>query len=288
MMGRLIGTHCLTAFRLGVVASVVSSFAHADLVISSVDSPVTITFDETLAGVNQNRFLGEGLSPSPTFGQLDSDSWEIDTGTATLPFGDTSDPPSSLFAGGDPQGPVTVGGLYSFNPSGVNRALGVQPHDDHFTPGTITLRVLNNTGAEISLWNVAYEIFAFNDKLQSTSMDFSYATGMETPGAFVLVPSLDFDSMSTPDGAWTAAIPRSTLLSASVAAGGHLFLRWTINTSSEEGDASLHDEIALDTIQVIAASVPEPSAFLFGAIVAGIAGLVTVGQRRADRSRLRP
>jgi hypothetical protein len=240
----------------------------SDLVISFADAPVVINFDETLAGVNQNRFLGEGFATSPTFGQLDSDSWEVDAGSGIMPFGGSAGPPPTLFAGGDPQGPVAVAGLFSANTSGINRALGIQPHNDHFTPGTVTLRVLNNTGNGISTWNIAYELFAFNDTSRSTSIGFSYAVGTTTPGPFTPIGALDFTSTLIADSVWTSAIPRSTDLPVSVAAGEHLFLRWTFNTSSQDGAAVSHDEIALDSISVSAVTaVPEPSAVLFALVV---------------------
>jgi hypothetical protein len=272
MMGRGIVVQCVRLFCLGEVV-LFAATARADLVISFADSPVVITFDETLAGVNQNQFRGEGFAPEPTFGQLDSDSWEIDAESATMPFGGSAGPPPTLFAGGDPQNAVAFEGVFSANTSGTNRALGIQPHNDHFTPGTITLRILNDTGANISAWNVAYDLFAFNDTGRSTSMDFSYAVGMTTPGTFAPVPLLDFDSATIADGIWSSAVPKSAELPANVAAGGHLFLRWTVNTSNQEGIAIFHDEIALDNISVTAVAVPEPGAFLICGGVAALAGL---------------
>ena len=239
----------------------------ADLVIDFADTPTSVvTFEGTLAGVNQNKFLGEGLASSPSFGQLDSDSWEVDAGSELLPFGGSATT-GTIFGAGNSPGNTNVAGLYSFDTGGGNIALGIQPHIDHFTPGTIILRVLNDTGATVSSWDVSYDIFAYNDTNASTSIDFSYAVGTTTPGTFNPL-SLDFDSPFVQDvvAAWGGPTNKSTSIAASVADGTHLFLKWTFNSTG--GTSVVHDEVALDNISVTAVSaVPEPSAALFGLVV---------------------
>ena len=160
-------------------ASFFPAISSADLVINFADTPTVVTFEGTLANVNQNKFLGEGFASSPSFGQLDSDSWEVDAGSQLLPFGGSATT-GTIFGGGNTPGNTTLAGIYSFD-TGGNVALGVQPHIDHFTPGTIILRVLNHTGATVSSWDVSYDIFARNDTNASTSIDFSYAVGTTTP-----------------------------------------------------------------------------------------------------------
>jgi hypothetical protein len=270
MFGRMF-TVFLALGAAGVVF--VAPPAWADLVVSFADSPVVITFDDTLAGVNQNKFLGEGLAPTPSFGQLDSDSWEIDAGSALLPFGGSAST-GTIFAAAASTGNTSVAGLYSFDTGGGNSTLGIQPHVDHYSPGTIILRVLNNTGTTVSLWNVSYEIFAYNDTNASTSIDFSYAVGMTTPGSFTPL-ALGFNTTSMQDdvAAWSGPMNESTAIPASVADSTHLFLKWTFNSTG--GTSVVHDEIALDNISVMAVAVPEPSAAIF-ALAATVATFLRV------------
>jgi hypothetical protein len=257
----------------------------ADLVVSSVSTPVAITFDSTLTDVNNGEYLGEGFHSSPSNGQLDSDSWAVDAESATLSFGGTAGPGGVFGNGqfGDPIG-VNVGGLWSFDVGGGNSTLGVQPHGSHFTPGSITLRVRNDTGMTITSWSVAYDIFSFNDSSRSTSVDFSYAVGTTTPGSFTSVPLLEFDSPPESDSAaWSGPTTKSTVIADSVASGSHLFLRWTFNTSNQGAPANIQDEVALDNISVTA--VPEPGAVQFGAVLCAGVGLVWfIRQSRLERS----
>jgi hypothetical protein len=270
-------------FRFLCTASgpLIATPSSADLVVDFADTPAVVTFDGTLADVNQNKFLGEGLASSPSFGQLDSDSWEIDAGSELLPFGGSATT-GTIFGAGNSPGNTNVAGLYSFDTGGGNIALGIQPHVDHFTPGTIILRVLNDTGAMISSWDVSYDIYAWNDTNASTSVDFSYAVGTTTPGAFNPL-SLDFDSPLVQDvvAAWGGPTNKSTSIAASVADGTHLFLKWTINSTG--GTSVVHDEVALDNISVTAVSaVPEPRAALFGLVVILTTG-VCIALKRAPR-----
>jgi hypothetical protein len=256
------------------------SSATADLVISSIGTPAVITFDGTLVDVNENSYLGEGFNSTPSSGQLDSDSWELESGSDILPFGGSANF-DSLFARGIGISNVGFEGVYSFDTGAGNRTLGIQPHVDHFSPGTITLRLRNGTGTTISSWDIGYDIFAFNDKIASTSVDFSYAVGTTVPGGFTTVSAVHFESdLLSDDTAVWESTTRSTTINATVVANSNLFLRWTINST---GSLSIHhDEIALDDISIVAA-VPEPGAFVLVGLVCGVVSLAMAGRRIVDQ-----
>jgi hypothetical protein len=60
-------------------------------------------------------------------------------------------------------------------------------------------------------------------------------------------------------------------------------LKWTFNSTG--GTSVVHDEVGLDNIS-ITASIPEPSAFLFVGMVAGLTGLAVV-KRWVGRTKVR-
>jgi hypothetical protein len=282
MVTRVFVVFC-SSCALGSIALV--SPVVGDLVVTTIGETTLITFDDALTGVTNGEFLGEGFHSSPSNGQLDSDSWSVDAESTTLSFGGSASPGTEFGRGqlSDPTS-VNVGGLWSFDIGG-NSTLGVQPHGNYFTPGSITLRVRNDTGMMVTAWNIAYDIFHFNDSARSISIDFSYAVGMTTPESFTSVP-IDFDSPALGEAApsWSGPIAKSTVIPASVANESHLFLRWTFNTSDQGAPASIQDEVALDNISVTA--VPEPAALLFGMMLCGLIALIAFVKRRVKASCL--
>ncbi len=106
--------------------------------ISSLDFGNLISFDNTVSGVNNGAFTGSGLDASPSLGQLDSDAWQIEgmsdgntTFSGSYSAGD--------FANGQSSGQSSSGGLYAFEVSSKNYALGVQPIGSDFNSGAIIL-----------------------------------------------------------------------------------------------------------------------------------------------------
>jgi hypothetical protein len=262
----------------------ISQGLRADLVVGSINMAETIDFETSKSDVNVDAFVGTGFTPSPASGQLDSSSWRIVNNDGDLAFGGTAT--TGAFARGLSNTSVTDGGIWSFDTdnngtSGDSHALGLQPTTAHsiLNPGEIRLRIMNSTGSTVSSWEIDYDVFAFNDAGRSSTFNFSYSTDDVT---YTPVGALDFTSTEPADvmPAWTLAA-RSTLISASVADGDRLYLRWTIAFPGG-GNGSEFDQLALDNISV--AAVPEPAAVLFGGVVCGVIGL-SVGIRRIRATR---
>ncbi|GIW97258.1 MAG: hypothetical protein KatS3mg111_0591 [Pirellulaceae bacterium] len=143
-----------------------SASVHADLIFTAINTTETITF---------TGFDGSGFSPTPSSGQLDSNTWRV-TGLSegNGSFGGTHT--TGDFARETSSGGVGTGGIYAFNTgstSGVG--LGVQPTGEDFTPGTITLRLKNDTGVVIEDLEIAYDVFIYNDQNRSNSFNFQYS-----------------------------------------------------------------------------------------------------------------
>jgi hypothetical protein len=263
------------------VALLASATANAQLSLSQLFSVHTINFDGTVTGVSNGAFAGAGFQATPTTGQLDSDAWAM-TGWSDgdLAFGGTRTTASTDYTRGTSPGAVTTGGVYAFDvdPSAtVNRALGFQPGGGDWAPGTVTLKLVNNTGSVLSALDIAYTVYINNDQGRSSSFNFSYSADNAT---YTSVPSLDLTSPTTLDALGFVANQRSTTISGlNIAPGDSFYLRWS---SADVSGSGSRDEFALDDISVT--PVPEPSTYAAGIL----AVLVVCWTQRRRMAKLLP
>lgn len=248
-------------------------FALAFAGLMAVDSKAQLAIStlNTAGTINFSGFDGSGFASSPSAGQLDSDTWAVSgMSDGSVAFGGSGT--SGDFARGSSSGGETTGGIYAFDVGLGNIALGVQPGGSDWTPGDLTLRVQNNTGATVTSWNLSYDIFVYNDQNRANSFNFSWSTDDTTYNS---IAALDYTSTATADTtpAWVSNARSTTGLAATVAAGDFLYLRWTGNDVSGSGS---RDEFGLDNVSVTA--VPEPSTFVL--LLSGLVGLFFARRRR--------
>jgi hypothetical protein len=212
----------------------ISSYAlPAQLVLNGVGTAETIDF----AG-----FEGTGFSPSPSTGQLNSNTWAVSgMSEGDLPFG--GEITTGDFARGTTSGLVTTGGIYAVDILG-DQALMVQPTSDDFTPGTITLKLENNTGTTITQLDIAYDIYVLNDQGRANSFLFSHSSDDVT---YTPVPELDYTSPEAADFSPYSETMSYSITGLSIADGELFYIRWTGDDVSGSGS---RDEFALDNIYV--------------------------------------
>lgn len=231
------------AFLLSILLLSYNSFAQ--LSIDSDSTNYTVDFDNSLSGVNNGVFDGSGLTSSPASGNLDGDAWEIDGfSDGTHNFGDTNT--SGDFSRGTSTGGVSSGGLYAFEVATSNYALGFQGTSGDFTPGTMVLKVLNNTGAPITSIDVSYKIWVYNDQGRGSTLNFSHSTDNST---FTDVGALNHTTTLVADGSpsWVSIDKTTTIGSLNIAPGLSYYIKWS---SSDAGGSGSRDEIAIDDIIV--------------------------------------
>ncbi len=220
----------------------------SQLSVSSTNTNVIISFDATLSNVNSGAFTGAGINPTPTAGQLDGTAWAI-TGMSDGDYAfDDAAITTGDYARSDDNGGATTGGLYSFDLSalGTGYALGVQPTGSDFSPGTITLRITNNTGSTVTSIAIAYELWVSNDQNRSSSFNFSHSTS--SAGPYTSVGALDYTSTAAQDANSWQRNDRSTVITGlSIADGSDFFIRWT---GDDVGGSGSRDEFAIDDITV--------------------------------------
>ncbi len=232
---------------------------NGQLIISSAGSTTTIDFESTLTGSNQGLFSGGGLDAGATaVGRLDSNSWKVlGLSESSMAFGDMR--VSGDFARGTSAGGVTTGGVYAFDASafGGTIGLGVQPGGNDFTPGSITLKLNNNTGQAISNFALGYQVRIWNDQNRANSFNFSYSFDDSN---YIPVNFFDVTSEEVAVGSpsWELAFDGGTTGGGiTLSHGSDLFFRWSGDDVSGGGS---RDQFQLDNIKVSfhAAAVPEP------------------------------
>ena len=262
------------ALTVALVAGM-SAAAQAQLSLTNSSTTYLIGFDGTIAGVSNGPWAGSGFQSIPSSGQLDSDAWAV-TGWSdgSLAFGGTRT--TGDYARGTASAPVGTGGMYAFSGGAITTgtALGFQPGGSDWAPGTLTLRVQNNTTTTLSSVDLSYIVYVRNDQDRSSSFNFSFSTDDST---YTAVSSLDLTSTAAQDAMGFVSNSRSTTLSGfSLAPGDSIYLRW--NGADVAGNGS-RDEFGLDNIS-IAYAVPEPSVYMLLGV-----GILFCGQRFLRRKR---
>jgi hypothetical protein len=249
-------------FVILLFAFLITEVSYSQLSINSAGTNYIIDFDNTVSDVNNGQFAGIGFASNPSIGRLDSDAWEA-TGMSdgNLSFGGTRT--SGDFARGMSAGNVSTGGFYSFEVETGNYAIGMQPGGSDWTPGTITLRIQNNTGAVISSLNLSYEVWFYDDQSRSNSIEFLHSSDNIT---YITEPSLYFNSPASPlvVPEWYTVSRNITLTGITILDGDYYYLRWRGDDVSGSG---ARDEFALDDIIVsTTASTPPDDPTTFSSI----------------------
>lgn len=237
------------AFRaVFAAACLITLRAEAQLNVTAANTTYTITFDATLAGVNNGAFAGTGFQSVPGAGRLDSDAWSH-TGMSdgNLAFGGAGlagDHARGTTAPGN--APITTGGFYSFGGGSITgRALGIQPIISDWTPGTLTLRIVNNSGLNLTAFDLAYNLHIRNDQDRSNSLNCAWSTDNVN---YTNVPALAHTSTAPLDAfGFQANAKSATLTGFVVAPGSFFYVRWS---GDDVGGTGNRDEFALDDIAV--------------------------------------
>ena len=222
--------------------------AAAQLSIAAVNTPYTITFDASTAGVVNGAYDGSGFSPTPATGQLNSNAWAT-TGMSNgnLAFGGTNTTSDHARGTSSAAGGVTTGGFYAFNAANIgSRAFGIKANSLNWVPGTVTLRVQNTSGFTLNSIDIAYALWVNNSQSASSQFVFSWSANNST---YTKVGALDHTSPTFSDAAGYVVNNKSATISGmNVPDNAYLYLRW----SGFDATISLggRDEFALDNISI--------------------------------------
>lgn len=214
--------------------------------ILSTDTVHPLNFDTTEPLVNNGPFTGSGFALNPAAGQLNSNAWSVrGLADGDLVLGGINTNPG--FQRGSSNGGVSAGGVYAFMTSAGNAALGIQPTANDFNPGSVTLRMQNQTSVPITSLNIGYKVFIYNDQPGSSNFNFSHSADNSI---FTDVSQLNVISPAEADEnpTWKASYRVVTVTGLNIQPNAFYYLKWTGSTVT----AGTADEFALDDITVSA------------------------------------
>jgi hypothetical protein len=191
------------------------------------------------AGFAGSGFAGHEVA---TAGQLPSDNWSA-TGWSdgALSYGESKT--TGDYARGVANSAVSTGGFYSFMLGPDDASLGLQPGSSDFAPGSLTLRLANETGWPLYGLEVSYELRVRNDQGRSSSFELAVAGDDES---FVAVPSVAYVSPLAASGSeWQLTKAAAAVTSLQVPPAGYAYVRFT---SGDVGGSGYRDEFALDDL----------------------------------------
>ena len=142
--------------------------------------------------------------------------------------------------------------------------MGIQPGGADWSPGSITLRMQNNTGSTLTSLSVLYSLYVYNDQNRSSSFNFFHSSDNIN---YNQISSLDFESPAAASDSpeWVETSRAATILGLSIADGESYYLQWYGDDFEETGG---RDQFGLDDISITGV-VPEPVHFglIFGMII---------------------
>lgn len=160
---------------------VIPFISYAQLSLTSVGTPVVIDFSTAVSGVNAASLnsvaVTEFMNSSPSSGKLDADAWAIlldgaGTGDAAAFPGTTGTTP--VFAAMTALGHASNTGIGAGNFSS-DRELILIPSGSYWTNGSLTLKIANNTGENLTGLTVSYKLKVYNDQGRAHKVEFWYS-----------------------------------------------------------------------------------------------------------------
>ncbi|MFN3939560.1 MAG: T9SS type A sorting domain-containing protein [Chitinophagales bacterium] len=204
-------------------------------------------------------FAGSGFDFSGTAGHLDADTWAI----IGMSDGDKDfgvEATTGDFARGSTMGGVSTGGIYAVDILG-NQGIMVQPIESDFTPGSIRLKIWNNTGVTLGALDVTYTVYAYNDQGRSNSFNFAHSADNVS---YIDEPTLNFTSGEAATFMPETATKNILLSGLNIADGDYYYLKWEGN---DVGGSGSRDEFALDDILITAYEAVPAAIMQFASVI---------------------
>ncbi len=232
--------------QIGLSEVIISTRPHG-WQLHQPDSLFIIDFDTTVPHVHRGPFMGQGLTQHPSVGQLDAMSWEL-KGMSDGQHQRGGQATTGDFSRGLRSSQASLGGLYAFEISHKNHAIGLKPSANDLNPGHLTLTIRNASRDTCRSLHVTYHLLVRNTGDRSTSIIPSFSPNNLQ---FAPLPYHSFTTVSRADTSnvkWKRYACLIFLDSLNIPPGGFCFLRWGL--SDHEGSGS-RDELALDDITCI-------------------------------------
>lgn len=230
------------------ITLVIPVLCSAQWSITSINQTHSITFDNSVSGVLNSAYIGNGLSPQPSIGQLNSNAFKIvGLSDGDSNFGDTL--ASADFSRGYAINAVSTGGMYAFNygtAEDSNMSIGFQATTADMSPGKLVLRMQNNSGKTIARVSLNYDLLIRNNGARSSSIKTCYS--WTDSSYYLLNESLRYSTPALDSLAeWQIETIALDVHGLQWLDGEYFYLSWSLDDNSGSGD---RDEIAFDNISI--------------------------------------
>ncbi len=240
----------ITYFFIAMLLMCSTGQTKAQLSLTAASTTYTIDFQTTIPGVNVDAFSSTittaFIATPPASGQLDANGWAfvkdgaVDSVAVTFPGSGVAD----FTALTVPGGASTLVGWGSWNIASQS-SFAMLPSGSNGTPGTLTLKITNNTGTTLTQMDISYYIAAYNDQPRGNKVDFLYSTDNVT---YVKNPDLNFTSTAVATSAWESSTKSKQISGLTIPDGGTFYIRWAFADATGSGS---RDEFMLDNITVM-------------------------------------
>ncbi|OYP36417.1 PEP-CTERM sorting domain-containing protein [Rhodopirellula sp. MGV] len=246
-----------------IASALMSNTVRADYVFNQLGDVYEQDFQD---------FEGTGLAAGGGAGTLDSNHWSFSFFSSMMSASSTigGTEGSGLFGRGMGVGGETETGVYAYSTGGGNVALGLQLDSEGFDSGLPIFTIQNNTGYDVDLVNVSYDMIVFNHSDTASYADLEFTVGSEyTDPIFFDTPSLADVSPT-----WEVT-PIEYTLFLPTASTGNFMEQVPVVANGESFDISLSvgilggpgrysDSIAIDNLRISLGStaIPEPSSLV--------------------------
>lgn len=203
-------------------------------------------------------FAGAGFDDGAG-GTLDSDHWQalgLSDGDTTFGGSHTS----GDFARGLSAGGATTGGFYAWDVQGDSSviAAGWQPGASDATPGSLVLRIRNQTGAPAQSVRVTFERWVNNDEPRASTLQLGYQTSAPLAAGETGSVVSSFTTLDTADALGFQGTASGVVEIPQPLADGDLL--YLIFSTDDAGGSGGRDEIGIAnlvlSLQAARASVP--------------------------------
>lgn len=239
-----------------VAAVCLTTLAHAQLSLSTLNTNHVINFSSTVSGVNNgalNRASTNAIFATPAgAGQLDN------AGFSLLADGTTS-AAAATFPGATQNAGFNhiTGTIGTLNPTNTgygsaaidgNNMLAIFPAGAIATPGSLTLRVNNSTGSTYNRLIISYRVLCINNGPRANRIGF-FHSGDNTANSYTEITNANYVSTESSTPVTRDSVIRSFTIDipSGVNNGSSYFLRWFLDDVSGSGN---RDKFFLDDITV--------------------------------------
>lgn len=214
----------------------------AQVALSNPGSAVEIDFESSIDNVLNGPFTANESAvgqSNPGPGQLDSDAWAIvQDGSSSIAINEAANFGEILMEGNgfNQFPPLPAIGMHATTVNG-ERAMGIQPSGSNFTSGAITIRLQNLSGQSLNSLDLAYDLYVYNDRDRSNSVNVYYSTS-NTQASYQLLPEMAVVSPADADASPQAVFhqPSVSINNLNLLPNSYLFVRFVFEDISGSGE----------------------------------------------------